>query len=214
MPLLPIANPGCGGFIAGGYWKDCSRSKSKERKKSNGVKEKWQVASGIWTVVLRVGAPVAWGPRIIDTVVATLRIIAPIGLAVYRYQWVLSHVNICVNEIVNCLACEGSHKDSTLEGCLTFSEIATRVKLDISSSWKKAPYMSGMKGTVLMLLLLGTGSRQDETTPAILRSGHTVAQWHVTSLKVYPHSNCIVIQTAPAHIMASCSQVWLQFFIV
>ncbi|GFS89914.1 uncharacterized protein TNCV_4839951 [Trichonephila clavipes] len=65
--------------------------------------------------------------------------------------WVLSHVNVCGNKIADGLAREGSHKDSTHGGCLTFSEIVTRVKQDISSD----PYMSGMKKTFLVLFCLG-----------------------------------------------------------
>ncbi|GFW57646.1 uncharacterized protein TNCV_2925651 [Trichonephila clavipes] len=67
-------------------------------------------------------------------------------------KWVPSQVNVCRNEIVDGLAIEDSHKDSTHGGCLTFSEIAIRIKQDISSSWRKTPYMSGMKETVLACL--------------------------------------------------------------
>ncbi|GFU93410.1 arrestin_N domain-containing protein [Trichonephila clavipes] len=48
----------------------------------------------------------------------------------------------CMDEqylIVDGLAREGCHKDSTLGGCLTFSEFATRVKQDISSSSEAGP---------------------------------------------------------------------------
>ncbi|GFV19180.1 uncharacterized protein TNCV_3223981 [Trichonephila clavipes] len=54
-----------------------------------------------------------------------------------------SHVNVCVNEIADGLNRQGSHKDSTRGGCLTFSEIVTRVKQDISSSWRQAPVHEG-----------------------------------------------------------------------
>ncbi|GFY34175.1 uncharacterized protein TNCV_2504781 [Trichonephila clavipes] len=66
------------------------------------------------------------------------------------FQWVPSHGN----EITDGLTREVSHKDSTHGGYLTFYEIATRVKQDISSSWKQPPYMSGMKETILVLLCL------------------------------------------------------------
>ncbi|GFV95080.1 uncharacterized protein TNCV_3708761 [Trichonephila clavipes] len=70
-------------------------------------------------------------------------------------EWVLLHVNVCATEIADGLAREDSHKDSMHGGCLTFSEIATRVKQDVSSSWKQAPYMSGMKETILGLFCSG-----------------------------------------------------------
>ncbi|GFU40616.1 hypothetical protein TNCV_3230091 [Trichonephila clavipes] len=47
--------------------------------------------------------------------------------------------DICGNKIAHGLPSEGSHKDSTLGGCLTFSEIVIRVKQDTSYSWKQAP---------------------------------------------------------------------------
>ncbi|GFW85803.1 RNase H domain-containing protein [Trichonephila clavipes] len=94
-------------------------------------------------------------------------------------QWVPSHVNINRNDIADGLAREGRHKDSVIGACLTFSEIATQVKQDISSSWSVA--------------FLRTGSRRDETTLVRFNSGHTGAQWHVESLKVYfSCPNCIV----------------------
>ncbi|GFW40000.1 uncharacterized protein TNCV_5116831 [Trichonephila clavipes] len=71
------------------------------------------------------------------------------------FQWVPSHVNVCENDIAGGLAREGSHEDSMHGGCLTFSEIAKRVKQDASSSWKQTPYMSSMKETILVLLCLG-----------------------------------------------------------
>ncbi|GFS77449.1 hypothetical protein TNCV_4491301 [Trichonephila clavipes] len=58
--------------------------------------------------------------------------------AIEIFQRVQSHVNIFGSEIADGLACEGSHKNSTLDGCLAFSEIATRVKQDVGSSWKQA----------------------------------------------------------------------------
>ncbi|GFX40743.1 catalase [Trichonephila clavipes] len=98
---------------------------------------------------------------------------------------------------------EGSHKDSTRGSCLTFSETATRVKQNVSSSWKQAPLHEWYEGNHPSAALLGTGSRRDETTLARFRSGHTRAQWHVVGLKVYPSCpNCNVTQCAPARIMA------------
>ncbi|GFU23383.1 hypothetical protein TNCV_2369241 [Trichonephila clavipes] len=52
---------------------------------------------------------------------------------------VTSHVNVCRNEITDGLAGAGSNKDSTHDGGLTFSNIATQVKEDINSSWRQSP---------------------------------------------------------------------------
>ncbi|GFU01959.1 uncharacterized protein TNCV_1524441 [Trichonephila clavipes] len=60
--------------------------------------------------------------------------------------WVPSR---CGNEIADDLAREGNHKNSTHSGCLTFSEVATRVKQEISSSWKQAPVHEWLKETML-----------------------------------------------------------------
>ncbi|GFU20705.1 uncharacterized protein TNCV_3176431 [Trichonephila clavipes] len=91
------------------------------------------------------------------------------------FQWVSSHVNICENEIADGLAREGS---------LIFSEIATRVKQDISSSWRQAPVHEWYERNRPDVALLGTDSRREETTLARFRSGHTRAQRHLTDLKV------------------------------
>ncbi|GFV67764.1 uncharacterized protein TNCV_4624441 [Trichonephila clavipes] len=92
--------------------------------------------------------------------------------------WLHNEVNVCGNEIADGLAREGSRKDSAHGGCLTFSEIATRVKQDISSSWRQAPVQKW------------------------LRSGHTRDQKHAVGLKVYPPCpNCNVTEAAPAHIL-------------
>ncbi|GFV15709.1 RNase H domain-containing protein [Trichonephila clavipes] len=95
------------------------------------------------------------------------------------FQWVPSHVYACGNEIADGLAREGSHKNSTHGHCFTFSEIATRVKQDISSSWQQASVHEWYEGPAL----LGAGSRRDQTTLARLRSGHTGVQRHVVVLK-------------------------------
>ncbi|GFX91448.1 hypothetical protein TNCV_3545311 [Trichonephila clavipes] len=68
-------------------------------------------------------------------------------------------------------------------GCITFSEIATRVKQDTSSSWKQAPIHEWYEGNHPGAALLGTGSSRDETTLARFRSGYTRAQRHVAGLK-------------------------------
>ncbi|GFX29897.1 RNase H domain-containing protein [Trichonephila clavipes] len=82
------------------------------------------------------------------------------------FQWVLLHVNVFGNEIINGLAREGSHKDSTNGGCLTFSKIATRVKENTNSSWKQAPVHEWYEGNRSGAALLGTCSRRDETNLA------------------------------------------------
>ncbi|GFX16810.1 RNase H domain-containing protein [Trichonephila clavipes] len=101
------------------------------------------------------------------------------------------------------LAREGSHKHSAHGGCLIFSEIVTRVKQDVRSSWKQAPVHEWYEGNHPGTTLLGTCSRRDETTLARFCNGHTRAQRHVAGLKVYPSCpNCNVTQAAPAHILA------------
>ncbi|GFT85875.1 uncharacterized protein TNCV_3255291 [Trichonephila clavipes] len=70
-------------------------------------------------------------------------------------KWVPSHVNVCENEIADGLTREGSHKNSMHGGCLVFSEIATRAKQDVSSSWKQAPVHEWYAETILVLLCLG-----------------------------------------------------------
>ncbi|GFW05755.1 RNase H domain-containing protein [Trichonephila clavipes] len=87
------------------------------------------------------------------------------------------------NDIADRLAIESSHKDSTFGGCLTFSEIATRFKQDISSSWKQTPVDEWYEGNCPGAALLGTSIRSDETTHAWFRNGHTRAQRHVAGLK-------------------------------
>ncbi|GFT26624.1 hypothetical protein TNCV_3604351 [Trichonephila clavipes] len=86
-----------------------------------------------------------------------------------------SHVNVCGTEIADSLVHKGSHKDSLLGSCLTFSEIASRVKQDISSSLRHAP---------------------------VHQCGHTHAQWPVVGIRVYPPSpNCNATQAVLVHIM-------------
>ncbi|GFT54256.1 hypothetical protein TNCV_2467631 [Trichonephila clavipes] len=64
-------------------------------------------------------------------------------------------------------------------------------------------YKSGMKKTILVATLFGTGNRRDETVLARFRSRHTRAQWHVAGLKVYPScTKCNVTQDNPACILA------------
>ncbi|GFV63900.1 RNase H domain-containing protein [Trichonephila clavipes] len=87
----------------------------------------------------------------------------------HKCNWVPSHVN----ENADGLAREGIHKDSSHGGCLTFSEIATRVKHGISSYWRQALVHEWYEGNRPGAALLGTSSRRDETTLASLRSGHT-----------------------------------------
>ncbi|PRD31434.1 UNVERIFIED_CONTAM: hypothetical protein NCL1_23570 [Trichonephila clavipes] len=73
----------------------------------------------------------------------------------FTESWVPSHVNVCENEIADGLTREGSHKNSMHGGCLVFSEIATRAKQDVSSSWKQAPVHEWYAETILVLLCLG-----------------------------------------------------------
>ncbi|GFV33090.1 RNase H domain-containing protein [Trichonephila clavipes] len=95
------------------------------------------------------------------------------------FLWVPSHVNVCGNEIADVLARDCYHKDSTRGGCLTLSEIATRVKQDISSSWRQAHVHEW------------------------LRSEHIRAQRHMTGFKAYPPCpDYNVTQSAPVHILA------------
>ncbi|GFV67003.1 integrase catalytic domain-containing protein [Trichonephila clavipes] len=119
------------------------------------------------------------------------------------FLWLPSYVNVCGNEIADGLARESSHKDSTHGGCFILSEIATRFKQDVSSSWKQAPVDEWYEGIHPGAAFLGTGSRRDETTLVRFFNEHTRAQWHVAGLKIYPSCpNCNVIQAAPAHILA------------
>ncbi|GFT32845.1 RNase H domain-containing protein [Trichonephila clavipes] len=85
----------------------------------------------------------------------------------HLFQWVPSHVNACGNEIADGLVREGSHKYFVQGGCLAFSEIATRVK--VFSSWKDPAY-EWHEGNHPCAVLLGTGSRRDETTLARFQS--------------------------------------------
>ncbi|GFV15492.1 RNase H domain-containing protein [Trichonephila clavipes] len=85
------------------------------------------------------------------------------------YEWVPSHVNVCGKEIEE----KGSHKDSALGGCLTFSEIATRVNQEISSIWRQALVHEWYGGNRFGAALLGTSSRRNEIILPRLRSGHT-----------------------------------------
>ncbi|GFW31801.1 RNase H domain-containing protein [Trichonephila clavipes] len=89
------------------------------------------------------------------------------------FHWVPSHVHVCRNEIADGLACEGCHKDSKHDGCLTFSEIATQVKQDISSFWRQAPVRERYERNRPGASLFGTCSRRDETILARLHSEHT-----------------------------------------
>ena len=43
------------------------------------------------------------------------------------------------NEIADELARESSLKDSNIDGCLTFSKIASRVKQDVNALWRITP---------------------------------------------------------------------------
>ncbi|GFU23138.1 hypothetical protein TNCV_3515771 [Trichonephila clavipes] len=70
-------------------------------------------------------------------------------------RWVTSHMNVCGNEIADGLACQDSYKDSMHCGCLTVSEIATRVKQDTVPLGRRFLYMSGIKEAILVLLCLG-----------------------------------------------------------
>ncbi|GFX07732.1 hypothetical protein TNCV_4160011 [Trichonephila clavipes] len=67
-------------------------------------------------------------------------------------------------------------KDSAHGVCLTFSEIATRVKQDIGSSWRQASVHERYERNRPDVDLLGTSSRRNETIFARLRNGHTRAQ--------------------------------------
>ncbi|GFU99098.1 hypothetical protein TNCV_1228121 [Trichonephila clavipes] len=79
-----------------------------------------------------------------------------------------------------------------------YMEITTRVKQDMSSSWRQALEVN-LHGAAL----LWTSRRRVVTTLARLRSVHTRNQRHVESLKVYPPCpNFNVTQAAPAHILA------------
>ncbi|GFU97041.1 hypothetical protein TNCV_1423411 [Trichonephila clavipes] len=98
---------------------------------------------------------------------------------------------------------EDTHKDSTHGGHLAFSEIATRIKQDISSSWRQAPVHEWYEGNHPGTVLLETGTKRDQTALARFRSEHTSPKWHVEGLKVYPSCpNCNAIQDAPANILA------------
>ncbi|GFV72075.1 uncharacterized protein TNCV_2460081 [Trichonephila clavipes] len=99
------------------------------------------------------------------------------------FQWVPWHVNVCGNEIADGLAREGSHKDFIHEAYLTFLEIATRVKQDISSSWRQAPVHEWYERNLPGAALLGTSSRREETSFARLLSGHTRSLRHVEGLQ-------------------------------
>ena len=48
------------------------------------------------------------------------------------------------NAIAYELAREGSLKYSKRDGCLTFFEIASRVKQDINALWRVTPFMNGI----------------------------------------------------------------------
>ncbi|GFW96906.1 uncharacterized protein TNCV_2160411 [Trichonephila clavipes] len=101
------------------------------------------------------------------------------------FHWVPSHVNICGNEIADGLIREGSCKDSTHGSCLTFSEIATRVKQDIRSSWIQAPVHQRYEENRPGAALIETSSGRNEAILARLSNGHTRTQPHVASLTVY-----------------------------
>ncbi|GFX68579.1 uncharacterized protein TNCV_1799921 [Trichonephila clavipes] len=83
------------------------------------------------------------------------------------FQWVPSHVNVCEKDIADDLACENSFKDSTHGGYLTFSEIATRVKQDIGSSWRQSPVHKWYEGNHPGAALDGKSRARDE--PLLLR---------------------------------------------
>ncbi|GFY11590.1 uncharacterized protein TNCV_4230591 [Trichonephila clavipes] len=89
------------------------------------------------------------------------------------FQWVLSHVNVCGNEIADGLVREGM--ESTYGGCFTFSEIVSWVK-QITSSWRQDPIHERYEGNCPGVALLWTSRRRDGTILARFRSGHTRAQ--------------------------------------
>ncbi|GFX76297.1 catalase [Trichonephila clavipes] len=103
-------------------------------------------------------------------------------------------LRISYASVADGLARKVSHEDSTQGACLTFSEIVTRIKQDISSSWMQAFVHEWYEGNRPGAVLLETSSKRDETTLTRLLSGHTRVQWHVTGLKVpHPCLNCNVI---------------------
>ncbi|GFW42178.1 hypothetical protein TNCV_1206341 [Trichonephila clavipes] len=84
-------------------------------------------------------------------------------------------------------------------GCLTFSEIATRVKQDINSFWNRAPVHEWHERNHPGAVLLETGSRRDEIARAGFHSEHTQAEQLVAGVPSCP--NCNVTQATPPHIL-------------
>lgn len=122
------------------------------------------------------------------------------------FQWVPSHVNVYGNEIADGLAREGSHQGSpSTNRRLTYSEIASRVKKDITQSWKQPPMNDWYETKHPGASLIGTQNRLFDTCLARLRSGHIRSQRHVGGIKVFPLCpKCTKTQAAPAHLLACC----------
>ncbi|GFT53579.1 RNase H domain-containing protein [Trichonephila clavipes] len=94
----------------------------------------------------------------------------------YLYHSATAALNVCGNEIANDLAHEGSHKDSTHGGYLTFSEISTRIKQDISSSWRQASVHEWYERNRPHAAMIGASNRRDELIFARLRTECSRAQ--------------------------------------
>ena len=105
------------------------------------------------------------------------------------------------NEITDELAREGSRKHVNSDGCLTFSEIASRVKQCINTSWRIAPLHEWFVYNRPTAALIKGNSRCTQTALARFRSEHLRIQHHLLGIKVFPPCPiCNVTYVAPQHI--------------
>ncbi|GFU18193.1 uncharacterized protein TNCV_2033431 [Trichonephila clavipes] len=138
------------------------------------------------------------------------------------FQRVPSHMNVCGNQITDGFVHEGSHEYSTLSGCLTFSEIATRVKRLSVPLGSRALYMSSMKETILMMLCLvqAVGEMKLLLLSVALDIFQLNGIWRVLKftlpflIPMRPKSLLPTSWLVLVAIRTSCCQVILQFFIV
>ena len=100
------------------------------------------------------------------------------------------------------MAKEGSLKDIVSDACLTYSEIASRVQMNISTLWRIAPSHGWYECDHPGAALIRTGNRCIQTALARFRSGHLRTLRHVSGLKVFPPCpKCNSTQANPLHIL-------------
>lgn len=113
------------------------------------------------------------------------------------FQWISSRTDIYGNEVADGLVKEGTLGGSSSAAVFFFSELASRVKLEITSSWRRVPIHEWYDCRRPGAALNEVNNRKEQTGLAGIGSGHFMlyCMRRASGFKVYPF--CLNLDRIP-----------------